>query len=330
MLWIATGRECIGLRVGGDGECRHREPGTLPETIDHRIQLRRLLRRHDARAVGSQRDLRRGEIGNEVHDAGDQQRHDHTTLPPDRLPDREQQRGHAGHQNEDLQVSHCPLTSKKARPPLARRSRLVSATRRTVHRSGAVLTMRTRGNRPRVATPLLPSSGSQSTWEVAHGSRRPNLMRPWNNSMSCATSRSSFPARWWSSYSLIASNFLPCPGLSWRGSCLGPMRSGWSRNLTMSRTWLRLASSCFCSRLGSSFASARCGRCGVRCSRAERRRWDLRLSQHWVPPLRSWQTGASRCFSAFSSPCPARRSCSKCSATKARSTLPTAASPPAS
>ena len=62
----------FGIRVWAIATMRLGEVGLDAEALDHRVQLRRLLRTHLARAHRRERDLVRGE---ELH--GEQRRRDH-------------------------------------------------------------------------------------------------------------------------------------------------------------------------------------------------------------------------------------------------------------
>ncbi len=108
VLGVAAGGERIGLLMRSDRHLRHRQPGPLPQAIDHVVQLRRLLAGHDLGAVGAQRHLPGIEVHDEAHDRRDRQREQHAVVPAEHAPDDAEHRHHAGQQHEDLDVAHAP------------------------------------------------------------------------------------------------------------------------------------------------------------------------------------------------------------------------------
>ena len=64
----------FGMRVLSDGDARLRQVGLHAQALDHRVQLRRLLWRDDARAHGGERELVGGEELEGGEAAGDQRR----------------------------------------------------------------------------------------------------------------------------------------------------------------------------------------------------------------------------------------------------------------
>src|SRR6185369_17833936 len=88
VLRVAPGGESV-WRVGGDDEkLWHRDAHFLAEAFDNRVHARKFFTRYGLRAISCERNFVREEVGDEVHDAGNDEREEHAVLAAEVAADR--------------------------------------------------------------------------------------------------------------------------------------------------------------------------------------------------------------------------------------------------
>ena len=98
VLWVASGRKCVG-RIGRDNVyLGHWDADLLRKALDDLVSARQLFARDRLRAVHGQRDLVAKEIRNEVHDDGQRESDLHATLAAEDLSHKQQEKRQRGQQ----------------------------------------------------------------------------------------------------------------------------------------------------------------------------------------------------------------------------------------
>src|SRR6516162_185754 len=92
VIWTAAGGESVGRHIRNDIERGNRDSGFCGKAFHHLVEAGKLLPGYGLRAARAQRDLVGKEVGDEVHDDGDQQGDLHACTPTESA---------AGHNEKD-------------------------------------------------------------------------------------------------------------------------------------------------------------------------------------------------------------------------------------
>ncbi len=98
MVRIASGGEGV-RRIGRDQvDLGHRQADFLRQALDDVVNARQIIAADRLGAISGERDLVGEKIGNEIHDGGEGERHQHPVLPAESAAGQHEQQRHAGEQ----------------------------------------------------------------------------------------------------------------------------------------------------------------------------------------------------------------------------------------